>query len=116
MLGLALLTGCGAAIEQSQVESRFRSMFACASPHVVAEGGGYRAEGCGVTAHFRCFEGPRAYDQRKGDSLLGAALATDTCVLEHSERAARPRAERTVERANSDDGVVRLRARGMIRG
>jgi hypothetical protein len=117
-IGLAmlmmLLSSCGAALERSQVEQRFRTVFACASPHVLGEPGGYLVEGCGVSAHFRCFESARAYDERQ-KSLLGVALATDTCLLEHSERAPRPKPESNVARARSGD-QLRLRARALVHG
>jgi hypothetical protein len=111
-----MLASCGVAIERSEVEQRFRSLFACASPHVAGETGGYLVEGCGVTAHFRCFEGARAYDQRHDGGILGAAFASDTCVLEHSERAPMPRPEERLERDKTSDGKLRLRAGGLVQG
>jgi hypothetical protein len=116
---LVLLFGCATALEQSQVEDRFRTLFACPSPHVVSEAGGYRAEGCGVTAHFRCFEDARTFGSQNpsaADALFSMALSSDTCVLEHSARAPRAKGDRAVERFRANDGVVRLKARAMIRG
>ena len=112
---LLWVASCGAAIERSEVEQRFRTLFACASPHVVGEAGGYLVEGCGVTAHFRCIEDARAYQQRQ-QGILGAALASDTCVLEHSERAPLVSARERVERNQTSDGQPRLRAKAALRG
>jgi hypothetical protein len=113
---MVLLASCGAALDRQHVEERFRSLFACATPKVSGEYGGYLVQGCGVTAHFQCFESARAYDRRHNGGILGAALATDTCVLEHSERAPRPRAEATVARSSECEGPVRLKARALVRG
>lgn len=92
--------GCGAALEHSSVSRRFSRIFDCPTAQVSGESGGYRAEGCGVVAHFACIdtdsssEEPIRQAKPGGGRLLGAMLGSmlldsmevDTCVLEHSER------------------------------
>jgi len=95
----ALLPGCGAMIEQSTVSRRFESTFSCPSAKVHGTYGGYRVEGCGVTAHYACFRSTRDPHQdhdhsRNGkafagalvEALVGAAFQVEDCVMEHSQR------------------------------
>lgn len=91
-----LLGGCGTAIEQSKVLRRFETTFSCRDSKVYGTSGGYRVEGCGVTAHYACFRSARSHHHHHdgSDSLGGAvaealvdsAFAVDQCVMEHADR------------------------------
>jgi hypothetical protein len=76
------------ALEKRQVERRFQTIFGCppGPSHVLSTPGGYRVEGCGRVAHFRCFDNDHHVDEA---DLIGAlvhgALDADTCIMEHSE-------------------------------
>jgi hypothetical protein len=125
MVSLLVSSGCARAIERSEVTRRFNSLFACSNPHVVSASGGYRAEGCGVTAHFRCFDTPEPRDHHRaheGDGLGHAiadvaqlSLDSDTCILEHSERREMPKHAAAVEKKRSSEGV-RLKTRALVHG
>ena len=56
--GLALrAAGCAPLVQETRVESRFRSDYQCSSAFTRAEPGGYSVSGCGVVAHYRCLSG-----------------------------------------------------------
>jgi len=130
MLGCSALIGCSIALERGAVSQRFSTVFNCDNPKVTGEAGGYRAEGCGVVAHFRCFDTDRDSDSDEDADTLGGAIArtfveegleADTCIMEHSERqpaSSAPAASeaRPVARAREGDGSVSIRARILFRG
>jgi hypothetical protein len=121
VLALASLSGCAAAKERAQVGDRFRGIFACPDPVVSSEDGGYVAQGCGATAHFRCFDSDRglAEDVVEGPflrSILSESLEGDVCVLERSERPGDRSATAGVERRTTERGVVLLKAYAFLSG
>jgi hypothetical protein len=72
-------------------------MFHCPAADVRGAAGGYVVEGCGVTAHFTCFDSDDDWQSLAEPGSTGALIGTifdgatgrDTCILEHSERVAR---------------------------
>ena len=103
------------------MRDRFRGLFACPDPVVSRDAGGYVAQGCGATAHFRCFDGDRGLpeDVVEGPlvrSILSESLEGDVCVLERSERAAGGGATAGVERSTTEQGVVLLKAYAFLSG
>jgi hypothetical protein len=96
LLAFCALAGC-AGVERSQVARRFTTMFHCQASDVRGAGGRYVVEGCGVSAHFTCFDSDddRASwaEPSSTGALIGALLdgasGRDTCILEHSERITR---------------------------
>jgi hypothetical protein len=116
---LLLCTACGAAMEQSQVSNRFQTVFGCQPDRVVTVAGGYRVEGCGVVAHYRCIDDDQS-DPDHGilaDVIAEAAFDSDPCIMEHSDRSApMPRAEPTVLAERDDAGARTLKARLLIQG
>jgi hypothetical protein len=88
------LAACGPALERSRVEGRFQAMFHCSNSHLSREVGGYRVEGCGTVAHFRCIDtsGGHFFSHHDDDvvgavgALIDLGTRADPCLLEHSER------------------------------
>lgn len=98
LLGVCTVAGCAAAAERAHVARRFTTMFQCADVDVRSAGGSHVAEGCGVIAHFTCFDSDddreRLVEPGSTAALIGAiadgATGRDTCILEHSQRLTRP--------------------------
>lgn len=88
---LCLLAGCGAALESSQVRSRFSTLFQCDASRTFREAGGYRVEGCGRVAYFRCFDtnSHHHHDHNLAGVIFEGLFSSDTCVLEHTTEAPR---------------------------
>lgn len=124
LLAACALTGC-AGVERSQVSQRFTTMFHCQASDVRGGGGRYVVEGCGVTAHFTCFDSDDDRDSwaEPGSTgaligaLLDGATGRDTCLLEHSERITRTAAATPppVYRREAETGVT-LKARLLFAG
>jgi hypothetical protein len=97
LLAVAALAGCAAALERSHVARRFSTIFQCDDSQVRRESGGYVVEGCGVSAHFTCFDSDDDWESLAEPGSTGAliggivdgATGRDTCILEHSEHVAR---------------------------
>ena len=130
---LLLCSGCAMAIESSRVSRRFSTVFNCPNPTVRGVGGGYVAEGCGVVAHFSCFDDGDDDDYEAppgasvGGAILGAvlhgmiagSLDPDTCILEHAERPASvapPTPAERVSRAREPTQGLTVRARVVLKG
>jgi hypothetical protein len=119
LLILVLATGCAGT--QSLVESRFAALHGCRAETVTAvAGGGWIATGCGVRAHFNCFDTDDDHhhdeDTPIAGRILGAMLfsgldSDDVCIQEQVDSGpeyAQPRDPTEVW--TGDDGAVRLRA------
>jgi hypothetical protein len=81
--GLAVLMAClsfGCAYNGGQVKRRFNATFGCSDARTVREFGGYRVEGCGRVAHYRCFD-PTQRTQWPG--RYGGSLRPSTCLMEY---------------------------------
>jgi hypothetical protein len=59
-----LATGCYTSVEQTRARHEFRGSFDCPSAAVAPSPHGYRVEGCGTTAFYRCDASPPRYDAR----------------------------------------------------
>jgi hypothetical protein len=133
---LSFITACAGAMERSQVSQRFSTVFGCSAERVVSTGGGYRVEGCGVTAHYRCIDvddddhhhhrdRKDRYGRPSGGEVAAGVLVAmmesgmdaGQCVLEHSDRSApKPAAAPAVIAEREKDGARTLRARLAIAG
>jgi hypothetical protein len=117
---LAVVLGTGCAGTQSLVESRFAALHGCRAETVRAVSGGWVATGCGVRAHFTCFDTDDDHhhdeDTPIAGRILGAMLfsgldSDDVCIQEQVEGGleyAQPRDPTEVW--TGQDGAVRLRA------
>jgi hypothetical protein len=83
MVGLAVLTAClllGCGYNGGQVKRRFNATFGCNNARTVREFGGYRVEGCGRVAHYRCFD-PTERTQWPG--RYSGTIRGNTCLMEY---------------------------------
>ena len=108
--GLAL---AGCASTQSLVQTRFQALHGCPADVVHRTAGGFVAIGCGVRAHFVCFD----TDDDDDDSLIGDLVfdpmfeRDDVCIQEQVDRGPEHVAPRDpTEVSKTKDGAVRLRA------
>jgi hypothetical protein len=116
LLCAALAVAAGCASSQSVVESRFAALHGCRAEKVVPTASGWIAIGCGVRAHFYCFDtDDEDYDSDE-DTILGHLLFSgndgdDVCVQEqvdvHKERV---QVKDPTIVAKGADGTVRLKA------
>lgn len=116
----ALLVLAGCASTQSLVERRFAALHGCRAESVHATAGGWVASGCGVRAHFTCFDTDDDHhhdeDTPIAGRILGAMLfsgldSADVCIQEQvasGPEYAQPKDPTEVWKG--DDGAVRLRA------
>jgi hypothetical protein len=100
LASVQLSLGCAAASAESRAVHQFEAQFECPDAHTFASPGGYRVEGCGSTAFYRCVkDAPRPLksesEGRQGDvagalleglweSAAAEANATVRCALEPS--------------------------------
>jgi len=110
---LVVLVGCAGT--QSLVHSRFQALHGCAADAVYRTAGGFVAVGCGVRAHFVCFDTDD--DDDDDDSLIAELLIEpmferdNVCIQEQVERGREHVVPRDpTEVAKGKDGTVRLRA------
>jgi hypothetical protein len=109
-------------LETAQVERRFHALFSCQAAASYGVAGGYRVEGCGRVAHFRCFDTNsyryhHYHHQSLGtavsEALVDGMFSPDTCVLEYtSEEPRRPLREEpavVASRKTAKGPVVRTR-------
>jgi hypothetical protein len=118
LFGLAMATGC--ASTQSLVESRFAALHGCRAETVHATAGGWVATGCGVRAHFTCFDTDDDHHHDEDQPIAGRILegilfsgldSADVCIQEQVDSGpeyAQPKDPTEVWKG--DDGAVRLRA------
>jgi hypothetical protein len=118
LLGLTIANGC--ASTQSLVESRFAALHGCRAESVHATAGGWVATGCGVRAHFTCFDTDDDHHHDEDQPIAGRILedmlfsgldSDDVCIQEQVERGpeyAQPKDPTEVWKGK--DGAVRLRA------
>jgi hypothetical protein len=100
------------------VERRFQALHGCQAETVTETAGGWMAVGCGVRAHFMCFDKDHESNDLLMDLLFDDALVSDdVCIQEQVDRGrehAAPRDPTVVSKGA--DGTVRLRAHVTLRG
>lgn len=118
LIGLVLANGCAGT--QSLVERRFAALHGCPAETVMAVNGGWVATGCGVRAHFMCFDTDDDDHYDEDETIAGHIVSSmlfsglgddDVCIQEQVDRVAErmqpPRDPTEVSKAK--DGSVRLR-------
>lgn len=118
LASVVLAAGCAGT--QSLVESRFAALHGCPAETVTATRGGWVATGCGVRAHFTCFDTDDDYQHDEDTPIAGQVLGAmlfsgldsdDVCIQEQVDSGseyAQPRDPTEVWKG--EDGAVRLRA------
>jgi hypothetical protein len=118
LLALTFSTGCAGT--RSLVESRFAALHGCPAETVTRTSGGWVATGCGVRAHFTCFDTDDDHHHDEDQPIAGRILESmlfsgldrdDVCIQEQvggGQEYAQPRDPTEVW--TGDDGAVRLRA------
>lgn len=102
----------GCATTQSLVKQRFAALHGCAATRVTASaGGGWVATGCGIRAHFVCFD-PNRETTFTGAVLDDLVVGDDVCIQEQVDaRPERFEVHDPIVVSKAQDGSARLRLR-----